>query len=1188
MRADVPRSAPEGSSMHTGSLAHPRRPLRWLAIGLGGALVLALLFAQVVRASSHTAHLTELSLSVGTLSPDFDSNVRSYTASVGSGISEVTVTATAETDTTAVVQDADGVVLVPEDVAKLTAGANTTIRIKVTRGDDSGITATYTVVVTRASKSDATLKDLKLSDKVMLSPMFNAGTASYAASVPYDLRTIADVQRDLTVTAMAADADATVSLSAPSGVTDTDDASGDLVGAVDLNVGDNLIVVNVLSADSSDLNSYRVVVTRAGNAKLAATAGLSITGGTLSPAYAANKMSYNASVPSDTSQITLTAMAAEASAKVTVQANGEAIPDGDSSSTNGHQATVDLNVGANTIKVMVTSGDMSETYTVMVERFASTEPRLSQLTLTGPDAELSPDFEASVRSYTASVGSGTSQITVTPTAETGSTAVVQDAGGVPLPGGVAKLTAGANTTIRIKVTRGGNSRTYTVVVTRASKSDATLKDLKLSDKVMLSPMFNAGTASYAASAPYDLRTIADVQGDLTVTAMAADADATVSLSAPSGVTDTDDASGDLVGAVDLNVGDNLIVVNVLSADGNASKSYRVVVTRAGNAKLAATAGLSITVGTLSPAYAANKMSYNASVPSDTSEIMLTPAAADSDAKVTVQANGKTVMATAGAYTINLNLGANTIKVMVASGDMSETYTVMVIRGPSAALSGLNLSGIALNQAFASNTLIYTAEVPSTVSSTYVTATPLPGATVEIPKADDQGMVNLSDGANAIKVIVTSSDGLATVTYTVTVTRQGGALDSLDLMVGDAALALFEGKFNPDRTSYATSVGSDTAEITVTAMAADTSGTVSIKPDDDATSLTTATVTLKPGSNKITATVTPADGTAPTIYTVNVFRVHLRAQLTALSLGDGVALKPGFKAGTTHYTASVDNATEQVTVRATGSPNSLVVIGPVEADAEAGVVRLGEGDNTITVEVSHGTGNDKVTTVYMIVVNREAGPERVNVPVPGPTVTKTVKVPGPTRTVTKTETVTQTVEVPAQPNVIGGTGMAMATEVDGRVLITRHDGGPSLVVDIGGFIRDDSFGQTYQVVRRADGMIVRQWVSPNSPLVYQINWAVVNSAFTVPVGVVGAIPLDDQVGAPGQLVRRFDGGDDRIFSYEMGQWRHVPNIPTFQALGFYWCDVTAADSAFFDRISIGAPHPATGMAARGDYPNCSTG
>ena len=69
---------------------------------------------------------------------------------------------------------------------------------------------------------------------------------------------------------------------------------------------------------------------------------------------------------------------------------------------------------------------------------------------------------------------------------------------------------------------------------------------------------------------------------------------------------------------------------------------------------------------------------------------------------------------------------------------------------------------------------------------------------------------------------------------------------------------------------------------------------------------------------------------------------------------------------------------------------------------------------------------------------------------------------------------------APPNVIGGTAQAMATEVDGRVLITRHDGGASLAIDIGGFIRDADLGQTYQVVRRADGAIVRQWGLPQPP------------------------------------------------------------------------------------------------------------
>ena len=157
----------------------------------------------------------------------------------------------------------------------------------------------------------------------------------------------------------------------------------------------------------------------------------------------------------------------------------------------------------------------------------------------------------------------------------------------------------------------------------------------------------------------------------------------------------------------------------------------------------------------------------------------------------------------------------------------------------------------------------------------------------------------------------------------------------------------------------------------------------------------------------------------------------------------------------------------------------------------------------------------------------------------------------------------------QPTVVGATPSATATELlDNRLYIQRHDDpDASLELAVGsisadcatvvmaGVIRAHPLGQTYVVVRReSDGQIVRRWVPPYSPLVYQIPWPIVNTQYTVPVGVVAAIPLDDQCPQPNLLARRFDGGDDRIFGYDadLQQWRHVPDIPTFQALGFYWC------------------------------------
>ena len=189
-----------------------------------------------------------------------------------------------------------------------------------------------------------------------------------------------------------------------------------------------------------------------------------------------------------------------------------------------------------------------------------------------------------------------------------------------------------------------------------------------------------------------------------------------------------------------------------------------------------------------------------------------------------------------------------------------------------------------------------------------------------------------------------------------------------------------------------------------------------------------------------------------------------------------------------------------------------------------------------------------------------------------------------------------------PRIIGQTAIATAYELPGdRVVLYRH-GQPAAAVAIrvgwlaadgtllraGGFVRDDALGQTYTVVRRdADGLIVRRWVAPDDPLVYAIPWDRVNARFTFPLAVLATIPLDDRQPQPNQLARRFDGADDRIFAYaaDLGQWAHVPDLATFQAQKFHWCDVTGADPAFFDRITQGLPYPVSSAPTQADYPSC---
>ena len=193
-----------------------------------------------------------------------------------------------------------------------------------------------------------------------------------------------------------------------------------------------------------------------------------------------------------------------------------------------------------------------------------------------------------------------------------------------------------------------------------------------------------------------------------------------------------------------------------------------------------------------------------------------------------------------------------------------------------------------------------------------------------------------------------------------------------------------------------------------------------------------------------------------------------------------------------------------------------------------------------------------------------------------------------------------------PNpVIGSTSAATATVLQGDKLRIDLHGQPNASFELGigwvsmdgsrvilvGVIRDTPLGQTYIIVRHeGDNRVVRRWVSPTSPLIHAIDWNVVNTQYTVPTAVLAAVPLDDRLPEHNMLARRFDGGDDRIFAFdaELQQWRHIPDWPTFQALGFYWCNVTAADAGFFERITIGPPYPATTEPERDDYPNCSSG
>ena len=264
-------------------------------------------------------------------------------------------------------------------------------------------------------------------------------------------------------------------------------------------------------------------------------------------------------------------------------------------------------------------------------------------------------------------------------------------------------------------------------------------------------------------------------------------------------------------------------------------------------------------------------------------------------------------------------------------------------------------------------------------------------------------------------------------------------------------------------------------------------------------------------------------------------------------------------------------------------------------ADAGRYKLGQGN-----------WQDQATAGVQIGLYAPAGcaaPTPTITPAPPPPLVAT---PIPRPAITPTPTITPT----PQPLIVGDSGAATAQEwPDGRLVLRSHNHGQpagprDVEIAVGwvsadgrelvyvGFVRDETFGQTYAVLRReADGQIVRRWIPPDSPLVveHRIPWPEILRDYTFPVAVVAAIPLDEHYAVPNQLVRRFDGADPRILAYDAARpaWRHVPDVATFQARGYYWCDVTVADATFFTRIDLGTPYPPSSSTSRTDYPSCHT-
>ncbi len=651
------------SSSLTGLSGSTTYHLRAYAISSAGTSYGSEIDLTTLTAISSNANLSNLVISSGTLAPVFATGTHSYTATVANSVASITVTPTVADATATVKVNGTTVASGSRSGALSLAVGSNTITTIVTAQDGS-TTATYTVVVTRPPSSDATLLSLSLSSGT-LAPVFASGTMSYSASVSNGTTSI-------TVTPTTNDATATVT------VNGTTVASGTASGPVALAVGDNAITTVVTAQDGTTKDTYTVTVTRVSNDAFLQLLQVS-TGTVLSHIAGPADENYTTSVGFATSSIIITPVAENANATITI--NGTPVASGTAS------GSIALNPGPTTIDLSVTAQDGVTVHTIelTVNRTGSSNAKLTVLQLS-PGVVLTTISGPDDQNYAASVANSVSSVTITPTTADANASVTVN--GTPVASGTPSnpiaLNVGANTISLLATAQDGTTtRTFSVTVTRAGSSNATLSSLQISTGTALTSVSGPGDENFTTSV--DAATTS-----LTITPTARDAGATIT------VNGTPVSSGAASGPIALNPGPTTITTIVTAQDGITTRSYIITVNRTGsnNARLSL---LQVNSGTVHLTQVTNS-SYTATVDNTISTVTVTPTTADANATVTV--NGTAVSSGTASDPIAISSGSNTINLLVTAQDGSTTrafsITVTQTGGPA--------PGFATYQSLSANSL----------------------------------------------------------------------------------------------------------------------------------------------------------------------------------------------------------------------------------------------------------------------------------------------------------------------------------------------------------------------------------------------------------------------------------------------------------------------------------------------------
>ncbi len=398
---------------------------------------------------------------------------------------------------------------------------------------------------------------------------------------------------------------------------------------------------------------------------------------------------------------------------------------------------------------------------------ASVNPVVELASLTVTPGTLQPSFSGATTQYTVDLANTVTSVTVTAQpAVAGDSVTINGQATTSRP--VQLGEAGTTTPVNIVVSESGtNSRTYTVLLRKASLTgNNSLRSLSISPG-SLEPEFNGNTLSYEVS-------VTGNADSMRVTPTLDDPAATMTVNGQTA------ASGQAQTVPLRDPGQTTILTIIITAQNGSQKSYFITVERAALSSDNNLEALTITPGSLEPSFASGTLAYRVEVATRVTSVDVSATKSDPNAVISGSLPNQ------GRATIPLDgPGTSTVVsiIVTAPNGSAKTYGITVHRlAPStdSNLSSLTVSAGSLNPGFAAGMLNYTVDVASTIDSLTASATKsdpdavmsASGAVIA-PPGDPTGSVTVPLGlgtSTSIAITVTAEDRVSTKIYRITVNR----------------------------------------------------------------------------------------------------------------------------------------------------------------------------------------------------------------------------------------------------------------------------------------------------------------------------------------------------------------------------------------------------------------------------------